>query len=202
VSSRTSTKAVLIDLLMATMDSITVWARAAGNPEIGLAWRDAVTDRMLAAGRYIPYEALLAEAAATLRLDRDAVTRLLEAWMAMEPWPDASALDRVDVPFAFVTNCSTELAAAAVARSGLSPAFTLTAEEAGWYKPRPEAYRLACERAGVNPEEARFIAGAAYDAEGARAAGLGAILVLRRSPPGSLSPAIRVAESLNHALVE
>ena len=195
-------KTVLLDLLMATMDSITVWARAAGNGEIGLAWRDAVTDRMLAAGRYVPYEALLAEAAARLRLDRNAVTRLQEAWMGMEPWPDVAALDRLNVPYAFVTNCSRELGAIAVARSRLAPAFVLTAEDAGWYKPRPEAYRLACERAGVNPEEARFIAGAAYDAEGARAAGLGAILVLRRSPPGSLSPAIRVAESLNHALVE
>jgi 2-haloalkanoic acid dehalogenase type II len=202
VSSRATTKAVLIDLLMATMDSISAWVTAVGDHEAGLAWRDAVTDRMLAAGRYVPYEALVADAAAALQLDPNAVHRLREAWMRMEPWPDVGALDRLTVPYAFVTNCSAELAAAAVARSGRSPVFTLSAEEAGWYKPRAEVYRLACERAGVKPDEARFIAGAAYDAEGARAAGLGAILILRRPPPGSLSPAIRVAESLTQALVK
>ena len=200
--SRMSTKAVLIDLLMAIMDTVSVWVTAVGDHEAGLAWRDAVTDRMIAAGRYVPYEALVADAAAAQQLDSNAVHRLREAWVGMEPWPDVSALDRLTVPYAFVTNCSRERAVIAVERAGLAPAFTLSAEEAGWYKPRPEVYRLACERAGVNPEEARFIAGAAYDAEGARAAGLGAVLVLRRSPPSSLSPAIRVAESLNQALVE
>lgn len=193
---------MLIDLLMATMDSITVWVTAVGDHEAGLAWRDAVTDRMIAAGRYVPYDGLVADVAAAQGLDPQAVHRLREAWMRMEPWPDVRALDRLTVPYAFVTNCSTELAAAAVARSGLSPMFTLSAEDAGWYKPRPETYRLACGRAGVNPEEARFIAGAAYDAEGAQAAGLGAILVRRRPPPRQLSPAIRVVESLNQVLAQ
>jgi 2-haloalkanoic acid dehalogenase type II len=187
---------------MATMDSVTVWARAAGNREIGLAWRDAVTDRMLAAGRYVPYEALLMDAAAMLGLDSNALTRLKAAWTKMKPWPDVAALDRLKVPYAFVTNCSSELAAIAVARSRLAPAFVLSAEEAGWYKPRPEVYRLACVRAGVIREEARFIAGAAYDAEGARAAGLRATLVLRRARPISLSPRIGVAETFTQALVE
>ena len=36
---------VLLDLLMATMDSPSSWSAAAGDRAAGLAWRDAVTDR-------------------------------------------------------------------------------------------------------------------------------------------------------------
>lgn len=193
-------RAVLLDLLMATMQSVDVWAAGAGDGDRGLAWRDAVTRRMIEAGRYVPYEGLVAEAAAELHLDREAPRRLVEGWHAMRPWPDASAVAGLDVPFGFVTNCSAELAAVAVARSGLRPAFTISAEEAGRYKPRPEIYRLACERAAVDAEHAVFVAGAAYDAEGALAAGLQAALVRRRLPPASVSSEVRLVDTLEEAL--
>ena len=199
-NSELPASAVLVDLLMATMDSISVWVQAAGNRETGLAWRDAVTARMLAAGEYIPYEGLLEQGAATVRIDSGAVSRLRQAWMAMDPWPDVAALDRLTVPYAFVTNCSSELAAIAVARSGLSPAFTLTAEEAGWYKPRPGAYLAACDRFGVTPAVARFVAGAAYDAIGADAAGLRTVLVRRREPDRPLPARIPVVDTLPEAV--
>jgi 2-haloalkanoic acid dehalogenase type II len=193
-------RAVLFDLLMAVMDSPAVWAVAAGNPAIGLRWRDAATDRMQQANRYVPYEALVAEAAAEVRLPSSAADRLGDAWREIRPRPDASALQDLDLPYAFVTNCSRSLARIAAARSGLVPRFTLSAEEAGWYKPRPEVYRLACERFGVAPGDALFVAGAAYDAEGARSAGLRSILVRRRAVPGSLHPGIAVVESLEEAM--
>lgn len=193
-------KAVLLDLLMATMDSISVWARAVGDREAGLAWRDAVTDRMLEAGRYVPYDALLTEAAAAVRIDPNAVARLQAAWMEMEPWPDVAALDRLAVPYAFVTNCSIDLAAAAVARSGLRPAFTISAEEAGWYKPRPEIYRLAVSRIGGEPHEIGFVAGASYDALGAHAVGLRARLISRRASAAAVPDAIPIFASLDEAL--
>jgi 2-haloalkanoic acid dehalogenase type II len=176
---------IFVDLLMATMDSIGAWSAAAGGREIGLAWRDAVTDRMIEAGRYVPYEDLVVDAARTLGLPDDAPLRLWDAWHGMEPWPDAAAMATIGVPFAFVTNCSTALAEIAVNRSHLQPAFTLSAEEAGWYKPRPEIYRIACERFATDAADARFVAGAAYDAAGASIAGIPAVLVERR--PGSQS---------------
>jgi hypothetical protein len=47
------TKGVLIDLLMAVMNSIVTWtAAAAGDHQMGLAWRDAVTTRMTARPSY------------------------------------------------------------------------------------------------------------------------------------------------------
>lgn len=192
--------AVLLDLLMATMDSMTVWADAAGDRDRGLAWRDAVTERMIAAGRYVPYERLVADAAVDLGLDPGAPDRLADAWAGMRPWPDAGALARLRVPYAFVTNCSAELGAVAAGRSGLAPTFTLTAEEAGWYKPRPEVYRLACGRIGAPAPEVRFVAGAAYDAEGARRAGLDVRLVQRRTAPAELDPAVTIVRSLAEVL--
>ncbi len=185
---------------MATMDSMTTWSTAAGGRDLGLSWRDAVTARMIASGRYEPYEALVTAAAAALRLPDDAPRRLTDAWARMRPWPDATALEAIVVPYAFVTNCSTALAAEAVRRSRLRPAFTLAAAEAGWYKPRPEIYRLACDRAGVVPREALFVAGAAYDAAGAARAGLRSVLVARRPGERSTPAGVPVVASLGDAL--
>lgn len=182
VSDRSRIRGVLLDLLMATMDSMRVWATAAGDRDRdrGLAWRDAVTARMIDAERYRAYRDLVSEAAREVGLDVEAPRRLLDAWREMERWPDADALERLAVPYGFVTNCSRDLASIAVQRSRLGPAFTLSAEEAGWYKPRREIYELACRRLGTAPAETLFIAGAAYDASGARAAGLVVRLITRR----------------------
>jgi 2-haloacid dehalogenase len=193
-------RAVLFDLLMGVMDSLQVWTVAAGDRERGLSWRDAVTARMVAAGRYVPYEELLVDGAADGGLPRAAVAELLDGWQRMAPWPDASAIGRLSVPYAFVTNCSKELASVAAERSGLEPAFTLSAEEAGWYKPRAEIYRLGCERIGVPPEGIRFVAGAPYDALGASSAGLRAVLVSRRPTEPELTADIAVVSTLQEAL--
>ena len=190
------TVAVLLDLLMATMDSVSTWSVAANDSERGLAWRDAVTERMIAAGRYVPYDDLVVAAASDLHLPAEAPDRLRAVWSEMRPWPDVAILQRLRVPLAFVTNCSKALAAEAAKRSGLDPAFTLSAEEAGWYKPRPEMYRLACDRMEASVGDVHFVAGASYDALGASAAGLRATLVVRRPPVGPLPPRIAVASSL------
>ena len=173
--------AVLVDLLMAVMNSLDVWTEAAGDRETGLRWRDEVMRRMAASTSYVPYEDLVAEAAAELGLPPTAPPDLRARWATMDPWPDAAALDRLTVPYAFVTNASRELGELAARRSGLRPSFTLSAEEAGWYKPHPAIYRLACERIGVSPAKVRYIAGSPYDADGARRAGLQPILARRRA---------------------
>jgi 2-haloacid dehalogenase len=185
---------------MATMDSISTWSSAADDRGRGLAWRDAVTERMIEAGRYVPYDELVGAAAAELHLPADAPERLRAGWAEMRRWPDAGALAALPVPYAFVTNCSRELATEAAERSRLEPAFTLSAEEAGWYKPRPEIYRLACERIGAAPADIRFVAGAPYDALGAAAAGLPTALVARRPLERGLPVGIATVTSLEDAL--
>ncbi len=190
---------MLLDLLMAVMDSPATWSEAAGDATRGLAWRDAVTERMASTDTYTPYEGLVAESAAMLGLPEGTVPALLAAWRRMRPRPDATAILRLEVPYAFVTNSSTELARDAARRSGLEPAFVLSAEEAGRFKPHPEVYRMAVERLGFAPGRTLFVAGAPYDAEGARVAGLPTALVVRRplrSPPHPDIRRLRTLEEL------
>jgi 2-haloalkanoic acid dehalogenase type II len=186
---------VLLDLLMAVMDSVGVWSAAAGDRGRGLAWRDAVTARMIAAPRYLPYEDLVRAAAVDLGLPNAAVSDLFDRWPTMAPWTDAAEISQLTVPYAFVTNSSTELATAAVNRSGLNPVFTLSAEDAGCYKPNARIYQLACLRLGTPPGRTLFVAGAPYDGVGAGKAGLDVAIVNRR-PDQPPPPKIKIVESL------
>jgi 2-haloacid dehalogenase len=172
------------------MNSIDAWAHAAGGERLGLRWRDAATARMIEAGGYVPYEELVAQAAEEVGLGYSAVQRLEDAWRRMQPWPDAASLSVLPVTYGFVTNTSARLAQIAAARSGLRPTLVLPAEEASWYKPRPEIYRLACGRMGSPGDRTLFVAGAAYDAVGARDAGLMAAIVVRRPLPPDLDDRI------------
>jgi 2-haloacid dehalogenase len=191
---------ILVDLLMAVMNSLQVWTLAAKDRQRGLLWRDAVTARMAAGGSYVAYEGLVADAAEEAGLDSGATARLIDEWSRMEPWPDAHALSRVSLPYAFVTNSSTSLARIAAARSALAPRFTLSAEEAGHFKPAADVYHAACRRLGTEPERTLFIAGSQYDAEGARTAGLPSYLLLRRQDHGPRSDQISVATGLDEVV--
>ena len=191
VSRPSPVQAVLCDLLMGVMNSLAIWSRAAGDERRGLEWRDAVTRRIVASASYAPYEELVASAAIESELPVEAVSRLFDGWRAMEPWPDSAALARLELPYAFVTNCSASLARVAAERSGLAPEFVLSAEEAGWYKPTRQIYEEACKRIASRPESTLFVAGSAYDADGAAGAGLPAVLVARR--PGDRERAGRAA---------
>lgn len=192
--------AVLFDLLMAVMDSVAAWTAAAGSRSDGLAWRDAVTGRMIASRAYLPYEDLVARAARELGLPPGAPARLVEAWQEMSPRPDAVALARLEPPYAFITNCSRDLATIAARRSGLAPRFTLSAEEAGWYKPDARIYRAACHRLHLPPGRVALVAGSVHDAEGGARAGLPSALVLRRPDQRPPEPPIRVVASLDEAV--
>lgn len=191
---------LLLDLLMAVMNSMETWAVAAGDERAGLVWRDAVTARMIASERYVPYERLVADEARAAGLPPSAPDRLTEAWLEMRPWPDAAAVNHVSLPYAVVTNCSARLAKEAASRSGLTPLFVLSAEEVGWFKPHPEAYLQACALMGTAPSRTMFVAGAAYDAIGAERAGLRSRLVLRRPPAPAFLSGVTAAPDLGAAL--
>jgi 2-haloacid dehalogenase len=190
-----TTRAVLCDLLMGVMNSPEIWSAAAGDRQRGLAWRDAATARMIASEAYVPYERLVADAAAASGLPSTAALELFRRWPEMSPWPDAAALSRARLPYAFVTNCSKDLAGIAAGRSGLSPAFVLSAEEAGCYKPDARIYLEACRRLGTQAHETLFVAGSPYDATGAARARLRGVLVVRRNDQLRPDPSIPVAAS-------
>ena len=172
--------AVLFDLLSALLNSLAIWSEVAGDERTGLAWKDAVTRRITAAPAYVPYEDEVVAATADIGLPREAASELLARWPEIEPWPDSAALARLALPYAFVTNCSQTLARVAADRARLAPRFVLSAEEAGWYKPDHRIYQEACRRLPSLPASTLFVAGSAYDADGACAAGLPSVLVARR----------------------
>ena len=167
--------AVLVDLLTALVDSWSLWNRIAGNAEDGRRWRAAYLRNTYAAGRYRPYKALVAEAAAEAALPRRLAEDLAAGYATLEPWPEAPgilrALGKV-APLGVVTNCSEELGRVAAARVGAAFAVVVTAERAGFYKPHPRPYRMALDALGVAPARCLFVAGSAYDLFGTAKLGM------------------------------
>jgi 2-haloacid dehalogenase len=167
--------AVLFDLLTGLLDSWSLWDAVARDEGIGRRWRTAYLRRMYAAGRYRPYEELVAEAARDQDLDPALAGQLVARWDELRPWPEAVAVltDLAgSVPLGVVTNCSNELGRRAAERVGVPFDVVVTAERAGAYKPRPEPYHYALEELAVAPEAVLFVAGSPNDLIGAGAAGM------------------------------
>jgi len=167
--------AVAFDLLTGLLDSWTLWNRVAGGPDAGRRWRAAYLGLTYGAGRYRPYQELVAESAQATGLPATVATELALRWGELAPWPEArSVLTRLQgrVKLALVTNCSEHLAAAAVGRTGLEFAAVVSAERAGWYKPHPRPYQLALEELGITADRVLFVAGSPADIAGAAGVGM------------------------------
>ena len=170
--------AVLFDLLTALLDSWTLWNDVAGGPEPGLAWRRAYLEITYGCGAYRPYEDLVAEAAAAAGLPPGRAPALAARWSELAPWPEApAALASLAgrAKLGVVTNCSVTRGRAAAARAapqGKPFDVVVTAEEAGFYKPRREPYACALEELGASPARTLFVAGSAADVPGASALGM------------------------------
>ena len=125
-----------------------------------------------------PFQAALAQAQARLARDRvlaENAARQAARYAELNPWPDvAGVLGGLTgrIRLGVVTNCSQALARVAIARTGIAFDAVVSAERAGWYKPRPESYRLALAELGVAPAETLFVAGSAYDLAGAAGVGM------------------------------
>ena len=167
--------AVVFDLLTALIDSWTLWNDVAGSDDAGMRWRKAYLELTYGAGTYRPYEVIVGEAAAVAGIPEDKPRQLAARWDELAPWPEvpgvlAALAERAKL--AVVTNCSVSLGHAA-ARS-VSNDFTvvITAEEAGFYKPRREPYARTLEALGTAPARTLFVAGSAADVPGASALGM------------------------------
>jgi 2-haloacid dehalogenase len=172
-------RAVAFDLLTALMDSWSLWVDVAGDVHLGRAWRRASLRLVTTAGAYRPYEAIVAEAAAEVSLEASATGRLLARWEAGElrPWPETvevlAKLRARGWRTAIVTNCSQRLAEAAARTTGHPFDQIVSAERAGIYKTRPEAYRAGLAALGnPKPSDVLFVAGSAHDVPGAAAVGM------------------------------
>ena len=168
-------KAVLFDLLTGLLDSWTVWNRVAGSEAAGRRWRAAYLELTYGTGAYRPYESLVAEAAASTGLAAAHVSALSERWSDIQPWEEAPAILRKlarSHKLGIVTNCSERLGRAAAAKLGVPFEVIVTSERAGFYKPRPEPYRLALTELDLDPKKVLFVAGSGFDLIGTSKVGL------------------------------
>lgn len=165
--------AVVFDLLTALLDSWSLWNKVAGSPEVGLKWRRRYLEITYGCGAYRPYEELVREAARDTGLPETLGEALERRWDELAPWPEApGVLAGLPIPLAVATNCSTRLGRRAAACVGAPFKVVMTAEEAGFYKPRPEPYRAVLTALGTAPERTLFVAGSASDVPGAKGVGM------------------------------
>lgn len=167
--------AVLFDLLTALLDSWSLWNKVAGSAEVGFTWRKRYLELTYQAGAYRSYEGIIKEAAQEVGVPVGCADQLIQRWGEVEPWPEtrqvvSTLLEKV--PAAVVTNASIALTHMAVAALGVSIPAVITAEEAGYYKPHPQPYRMALQRLQCAPASVLFVAGSAADVPGASAVGM------------------------------
>jgi len=198
-------KAVVFDLLTALLDSWSLWDAAAGGNVPGRAWRTRYLELTYGRGPYQPYEELVSEAARDAGLPASAPAALRADWDSLAPWPEVpgvlAGLRGRGRRLAVVTNCSIELGRRAAARCGVPFDAVVTAEEAGFYKPRPEPYHAVLAALHVGAHEALFVAGSSADVPGAASAGMRVVWHNRIGLPARPGPApLREASTLDAAL--
>jgi 2-haloalkanoic acid dehalogenase type II len=167
--------AVVFDLLTALIDSWSLWNAAAGSADAGLRWRRKYLELTYGQGAYRPYEAIVRDAAAQSGVGAACADELTRRWDELAPWPETIEVVRAlarRVPLAVATNCSVALGRRAAVRCGATFAALVTAEEAGFYKPRPEPYRAVLAKLGTAPARTLFVAGSAADVPGAQGVGM------------------------------
>ena len=167
--------AVAFDLLTALVDSWTLWNSIAGSPETGMRWRQRYLEITYGCGAYRPYQKLVQEAGDDVGLPACCAESLEARWGELTPWPEVPAvLGRLAarLPLGIVTNCSERLGRMAALCAGNAFKVVITAERAGYYKPRPEPYRALLEALGTRPERTLFVAGSASDVPGAGGLGM------------------------------
>src|SRR5690606_1402023 len=168
-------RAVLFDLLTALLDSWTVWNTAACSEAAGRAWRAEYLRLTYGCGSYVPYEALVRQAAHAVGLPERAPAALEAGWNGLPPWDGARALLQALRPhckLAVVTNCSQRLGHQAAALLDIDWDIVVTSEQAGYYKPDPRPYQMALQALQVAPADAAFVAGSGYDLFGTARVGL------------------------------
>ncbi len=113
--------------------------------------------------------------ALVLPLDAQARAQLIDAWLDLEPYPDAIAtLARLAPrPRWILSNGTRSMLDPLIERSGLRAHLdgVLSVDEAGVYKPSPRVYALATKRLQLAPSQIGFVSANGWDAVGAKACG-------------------------------
>jgi 2-haloacid dehalogenase len=117
---------------------------------------------------------LYATEAMKLPLTKDAEQRLLQAWLNLEPWPDAAQaiqkLRAAGVKIITIANFSPKMLKDNADHAGMTPLFDelLSTEVNRTYKPDANAYELGMKHLGLRKDEIVFAAFGGWDAYGAK----------------------------------
>jgi 2-haloacid dehalogenase len=162
------------------------------------------------AGHYVDFWTLTERAldyafARVPSVDRTLRSKLLEAYLKLDAFPDALAavtsLKTRKLQIAILSNGSPHMLSAAVAASGMTGQFDaiLSVDAVRMYKPRHEVYALVTDRFEIRPEEVVFVSSNRWDVMGAAAFGFRPLWVNRAHMPDEYGeqPAIRVVSDLS-----
>jgi 2-haloacid dehalogenase len=120
-------------------------------------------------------------------LDADQRQRLLDAYRALSPFPDADeALARLGPhPRWILSNGTLDMLEPLVASSSLAPHIdgVLSVDAADTYKPAPAVYQLAVDRLRLAPAEIAFVSSNGWDAAGAKTFGFTTFWINRYGLP-------------------
>jgi 2-haloacid dehalogenase len=122
-------------------------------------------------------------------VDRGLRPRLLDAYMALEAFPEArtalAALKAKSSRLAILSNGTPRMLAAAVEAAEIAGQLdaVLSVESVRRYKPRPEVYALATDALGLRPSEIAFVSSNRWDVMGAVSFGFQAYWVNRAGVP-------------------
>ncbi len=127
---------------------------------------------------------------------------LLDAYRALDPYPEVvpmlQALRQQGTPIAVLSNGSPEMLADGFEAAGLEDLIDplVSVEEAGIFKPAPEAYLLATRALGLPAGAIAFFSSNAWDAHGAASFGFQTVWVNRTGAardrlPGEIAHEVR-----------
>lgn len=174
--------------------------RAAAGPDadrLSEIWRSKQLEyswTLTLAGRYLDFWTLTERAldyalSRVPSVDRALRPKLLEAYLALDAFPDARAclreLKQAGLTTAILSNGTPRMLDAAVEAARLGPHLdaVLSVDAIRMYKPRPEVYRLVTDAFGAAPAEAVFASSNRWDVMGAAAFGFRAVWVNRANMP-------------------
>ena len=141
-------------------------------------------------------------------VDRALRSKLLEAYLSLDAFPDArtvlAALRERGLRTAILSNGSPRMLGAAVDASGIARLCdaVLSVDAVRMYKPRPEVYALVTDRLGITPQETVFVSSNRWDVMGAAAFGFRPNWVNRAKAPDEYAeyPAVQIVPDLSALL--
>jgi 2-haloacid dehalogenase len=126
-------------------------------------------------------------------VDKVLKPKLLDAYLALDAFPDARAvlhdLKARGEATAILSNGSPKMLSAAVAAAKIDLDAVLSVDAIRIYKPRPEVYALVTDRFRLAPEEIVFVSSNRWDVMGAASFGFRTAWINRAQMPEEYGPA-------------